>query len=279
MGRPGHFIHARLITIRALPDRIDPAMPKAPAARDEPTLSEADGIRYLHFGTEWVQGAMDMERPAELVLEYTRQMMAWLLFLDPPREGAIGLLGLGAGSLARFCLKHTRSRIAVVEWNPLVTAVCRSFFRLPQAARLEIEHADAGDWAVDPLHAGRCPVLMVDLYDAQARGPVRDSVDFYAGCRRLLGEAGVMVVNLFGAHESFPRNLANLERAFDGRLALLPEIEEGNRIVLAFSGPPLELAPSQLLARAEDVESAYGLPARRWARSLIGQARGGRLAF
>jgi len=166
-----------------------------------------------------------------------------------------------------------------VEWNPMVTAVCRSFFRLPQSDRLTIEHADAGRWVVEPQRYGQCPVLMVDLYDAQARGPVRDSVQFYAGCRRLLGEAGIMTVNLFGAHSSFPRNLANLRQAFDGRLALLPEIDEGNRIVLAFSGPPLSLAPQQLLDRAEQVESAYGLPARRWARALMAQARSGRLAF
>lgn len=254
-------------------------MPKPARAADEPTLSEADGIRYLHFGTQWIQGAMDMARPNELVLEYTRQMMAWLLFLDPPREGAIGMLGLGAGSLARFCLKRTRSAVVAVEWNPLVTAVCRSFFRLPRSPRLTIEHADAGDWVADPRRSGQCPVLMVDLYDAQARGPVRDSAAFYAGCRRLLGDAGVMTVNLFGAHASFPRNLANLQEAFDGRLALLPEIDEGNRIVLAFSGPPLSLQADQLLARAEDVESAYGLPARRWARALLGRAVGGQVSF
>ena len=46
-----------------------------------PTISEAAGVRYLHFGTEWVQGAMWVEQPAELVLEYTAQLMAWLLLV------------------------------------------------------------------------------------------------------------------------------------------------------------------------------------------------------
>jgi len=247
----------------------------AAAAADTPTLSESDGIRYLHFGSEWVQGAMRMAEPAELVLEYTAQMMAWLLFLDPPREGAVGMLGLGAGSLARYCLKHTRSEVVVVEWNPQVTAVCRMFFRLPAPRRLAVHHADAGDWVQDPAHAGTCPVLMVDLYDAEARGPVRDSVAFYRGCRQVLGEVGVLSVNLFGRHESYARNIANLERAFEGRLLRLPEIDAGNQIVLAFSGPPLAVPAAQLMARAEDVEARYGLPARRWARALMRQAEGG----
>ncbi len=247
----------------------------SPPVHDQPTLSEADGIRYLHFGTEWIQGAMRIKAPAELVLEYTGQMMAWLLFLDPPKDEAIGLLGLGAGSLARFCLKHTRSPVAVVEWNPQVTAVCQMFFRLPAAARLSIDHDDAAAWVADPRHAGRCPVLMVDLYDASARGPVRDSEAFYRGCRRVLGDVGVLSVNLFGQHESFDRNIENLRRAFDDRIVLLPEIDAGNQIVLAFSGPPLAITPARLLARAEEVESRYGLPARRWARSLVRHAVAG----
>jgi len=246
---------------------------------EEPTLSEADGVRYLHFGTEWIQGAMRASDPYELVLEYTRQMMAWLLFLEPPRDAAIGLLGLGAGSLTRYCLKHTRSRLQVVEWNPQVTMACRMFFRLPQVARLDIAHDDAARWVADPARAGACPVLMVDLYDAQARGPVRDSVQFYRDCRRVLGEAGVLAVNLFGEHESFPRNIENLSRAFDGRLAMLPEIDAGNRIVLAFSGPPLRLAPAALLARADLVERRHRLPARRWAKALMSHGRDGWLDF
>ncbi|WP_019938504.1 spermidine synthase [Bordetella sp. FB-8] len=245
---------------------------RTPTEQDQPTLSEADGVRYLHFNTEWVQGAMRIADPSALVLEYTAQMMAWLLFLAPPREASIGLLGLGAGSLARFCLKQTRSDLEVVEWNPRVTAVCQSFFRLPPSPRMRIHHTDAGLWVADPLNAGKCPVLMADLYDAQARGPVRDSVAFYRACRRVLGEAGVLAVNLFGRHESFSRNIDNLCTAFDDRVILLPEIDQGNQIVLAFSGPPLAVTPAQLLERAEQIEAEYGLPARRWARALLGHA-------
>ena len=208
----------------------------SPSEFDQPTLSESDGVRYLHFNTEWVQGAMRVKNPAELVLEYTGQMMAWLLFLEPPKEEAIGMLGLGAGSLARFCAKHTRSPLLAVEWNPAVTAAGHMFFRLPGQNRLQVEHADAGAWVADPLNAGRCPVLMVDLYDAQAQGPVRDSVKFYRDCRRVLGEVGVLAVNLFGRHESFGKNIDNLSKAFDDRVILLPEIDAGNQIVLAFSG-------------------------------------------
>lgn len=250
-----------------------------PSEHDIPTLSEAAGIRYLHFGTEWIQGAMAVADPPRLVLEYTRQMMAWLLFTDPPRAPAsIGILGLGAGSLVRYCLKHTASRVRAVEWNPMVVTVCQMYFRLPVSSRrLDIVLADAGDWVGDPANHGSSPVLMVDLYDAEARGPVRDSLEFYTHCRQVLGERGILTVNLFGEHESFPRNLHHLDLAFDGRVMVLPEIDAGNRIALCFAGEPFACEPDQLLDRAETVEAKYGLPARRWARALMrGAATGGR---
>jgi spermidine synthase len=250
--------------------------PKAIVPEHEPpTISESGGIRYLHFGTEWVQGAMWIKEPAELVLEYTAQMMAWLLFLEPLRNQTIGMFGLGAGSLARFCLKHLRQNVQVVEWNPQVTAVCQLYFKLPQPKRLLIDHADAGVWVTDPAHHGLHAVLMVDIYDADARGPVRDSLDFYLNCKHALADVGILTVNLFGAHESYARNIRNLSQAFEGRILTLPQIDAGNQVVLAFKGPVLAVSIEQLLLRAEEVESIYHLPARRWARSMIGRAEHG----
>lgn len=240
-----------------------------PYSDDEPTLSEFDGIRYLHFGTKWVQGAMRIARPAELVLDYTQEMMAWLLFVDPQPSDQIGILGLGAGSLLKYTLKHTPAHVETVEWNEQVTAICRAYFRLPTSGLSVITHADAGAWVNDIQNRKRFSVLMVDLYDAQAQGPVRDSFEFYEGCRRVLNENGVMVVNLFGNHESFPHNIENIRQAFDGKVLQLPQTSAGNRIVLAFTGAALQQTTAQILERAEHVASHYKLPAVRWARALL----------
>ncbi|AEC19539.1 hypothetical protein PT7_0999 [Pusillimonas sp. T7-7] len=237
-------------------------------------MSELDGIRYLHFGTEWVQGAMQVAKPAELVLAYTQQMMAWLLFLEPAKTDTVGILGLGAGSLLRYTLKHTPASVVTVEWNPAVTAVCRAYFRLPESRRSSIDHCDAGLWVKQSQSINRCTALMVDLYDAYAQGPVRDSLEFYQGCYRSLAETGVMSVNLFGDHSSFAPNIQNIRDAFDGRVLELPEIDAGNRIVLAFKGPLLDVTARQFLLRAEEVESKYGLPGRRWAKELLSQRPG-----
>ncbi|CAM5792467.1 spermidine synthase [Castellaniella caeni] len=238
---------------------------------DIPTLSEEDGVRYLHFNSEWIQGAMRTARPSELVLAYTQQMMAWLLFVRPGMRDTLGILGLGAGSLLRFSLRHTRAQIETVERNPAVTAMCRAFFRLPGSARSHIDHADARDWVARPDAAGRYRALMVDLYDSQAQGPVCDEPAFYRDCFRVLDEPGVMAVNLFGQHASFEHNLQGIRAAFNGKVLCLPEIDEGNTVALAFKGPVLDVSARTLLDRAAELEQRTGLPARRWARALLAQ--------
>lgn len=242
-----------------------------PYCDDSPTLSEFDGIRYLHFGTKWVQGAMRIARPNDLILDYTEQMMAWLLFVSPQQDDHVGILGLGAGSLLKYTLKQTPVQVETVEWNEQVTAICRAYFRLPESGRSVITHADAAAWVNDIRNTRRFSVLMVDLYDAQAQGPVCDSIDFYEGCRRVLRDTGVMVVNLFGNHESFPHNIDNIRHAFGDRVLQLPQTTAGNRIVLAFGDQALQQTTADLLKRAEQVAAQYKLPATRWARALLDQ--------
>lgn len=236
------------------------------------TLSEFDGVRYLHFGTSWIQGAMRLSRPYDLVLTYTQQMMAWLLFDELDEDDEIAILGLGAASLLRFCMKHTRNPLHTVEINPRVTAMCRSFFRLPENKRSQIYHQDALQWVKSTPHIGRYKILMVDLYDAQAQGPVCSSLDFYQDCYRCLDEKGMMTVNLFGEHHSYDENINHISQAFAGNLLILPEIDEGNVVVIAFKGDYLaQTTTAQLMEAAERVQRQYKLPARRWAKAILAE--------
>jgi spermidine synthase len=122
------------------------------ASGAEVTLSELDGVRYLHFGTEWVQGAMQLAHPYRLELEYQQQMMAPLLFVPEPVD--VLQLGLGAAALTKFCHRNLRSsRITAVELSPRVIRVARQWFALPpDDPRLRVVQADAG-----PLPARRQP--------------------------------------------------------------------------------------------------------------------------
>jgi len=234
------------------------------------TISEQDGVRYLHFGTQWIQGAMSLTRPDDLVLSYTQQMMGWLLFAAASSMRHIAVLGLGAGGVVRFCHRHVKqAQIDVVEINPQVSAMCQAFFRLPDSERIQLIHADAEQWVNELQQQGRYDLLLVDLYDEHARGPVCSSLDFYQGCYQSLNDRGILVVNLFGRHESFDPNVNNIRQAFDGRVVLLPEVDEGNIVVLAFKGRQLDTSIGELLEIAGQIKQRYRFPALSWVKGLL----------
>lgn len=230
------------------------------------TLSELEGVRYLHFGTEWVQGAMRIRKPDWIELEYAQQMMAWMLFNRDPRH--IVQLGLGTGALTKFSYRQfPQAQVTAVELNPAVISICHSMFKLPEAdERLMLIESDAMDFIVHAATHGIIDALQVDLYDATARGPVLDSPEFYQACYDSLAPGGVMTVNLFGDHPSYARNLRAMEFAFDSVVSL-PEVHDGNVVALAFKGEPAFDFP-ELYARAALIESQTKLPAKSWVNGI-----------
>jgi len=236
----------------------------------EPSIAVSDerGVRYLHFGTVWVQGAMRLRRPWDIELDYLRHMMAWQLFVEP--RGEILQIGLGAASLAKYTWKRLpQARVVVVEIEPAVVAVARQQFGLPpEDDRLELVIEDGARYVAHPRNRGRFAVIQVDAYDAAANGPVLGGPGFYAACRRALAEPGVLVVNLFGMHSSLDDHLADLRDAFEGRVKLLPPVEAGNVIALAFAGPKRRLSWPELYGRATAIEETQPLRATGWVNAL-----------
>lgn len=234
------------------------------------TISEFDGVRYLHLGdTPWVQGAMRLRKPRSLELDYVQRMMAWLLLRDPAvlDDTRVVQLGLGAAALTRFCHGELGLRTTAVELNAQVVAACRQWFRLPaDDERLSVQIADAGAWVQDRAHHGSAEVLSVDLYDHEAAAPVLDDDEFYRGCHDVLTDGGVMTVNLFGRNASFSRSARRIEAAFaasGGTVRMLAPTPEGNTIVLALRAGTFP-DEAVLRERAAAVTACCGLKAVRW---------------
>ncbi|MDB5774504.1 MAG: spermidine synthase [Herbaspirillum sp.] len=230
------------------------------------TLSESDGVRYLHFGTEWVQGAMRLRKPDAIELEYAQQMMAWMLFLTEPQH--IVQLGLGTGALTKFSYRQfSDARITAVELNPSVISICYSMFKLPpDDERLAVLEMNAADYVDDAAHHGTVDALQVDLYDATARGPVLETPEFYRACADCLSDNGIMTVNLFGDHPSFARNLKAMRYAF-AQVIALPEVHDGNVIAIAFK-TARALDFTLLHQRAAEIAAAFKLPAKSWVNGM-----------
>jgi len=199
-----------------------------PQTLPDVTMSEDGEVRFLHLGTEWIQGSMIIDAPFDIELDYVQRMMAF-------------------------------------EINPQVLAACRGWFKLPDdGPRLRVVLADAEQEIRNPVYTGHIDALQVDLYDHEAAAPVLDSPDFYADCRSVLTDDGCMTVNLFGRDASYERSLQSICAVFgeDAVWAFKPT-REGNTIVLAqrTADRPTRMA---LLARAEEIQSRWRLPAVKW---------------
>jgi spermidine synthase len=221
-------------------------------------------VRTLHVGGEAIQSSMRLEDPYALALDYTRCMMAFLLFHAEPREAL--MIGLGGGSLAKFLLKNLRrTRTKVVELDPRVVAAAREHFALPpDGERLSVEMGDGAE-ALEPEC---CDLLMIDAFEDELHVPRLASREFYDGAFLALREPGALVVNFMDDDPKFDLTLERLERAFGGAVVVMPALYDPNIIAFALKGAPARLAWHSLRERAERLESRLKLPFGRYVSRL-----------
>jgi spermidine synthase len=220
-------------------------------------IREDAGVRTLHFGSDWVQGAMRIARPWNLELEYTREMMASLLLRDAPRK--VLLIGLGAASLTKFLYRnYPQAHLTVVEIEPAVVAAARQFFKLPEDPKRL--HLVIGDGAEFVLNSNKkFDLILVDGFDEKARTGALETLPFYQACRTRLSDDGMMAVNMLTRSRGFKATAARIAEAFDDRALVFPSCESGNAVALAAGGTPLEVSFEGLKENALKLKEATGL--------------------
>ena len=164
---------------------------------------------------------MRIARPWSLELAYTREMMAGLLLRPQtqwPRHAL--LIGLGAGSLAKFIYRNLPDcHITVVEINPQVEYIARQYFKLPDdPKRLDVIIGCGADYM---LAGGRkFDLILADGYDPDAKAGVLDTEPFYLACRSRLSERGLLVptcsaaIRVFRSALNGSKRLLTSERSF-----------------------------------------------------------------
>ena len=227
-------------------------------------VSDARGVRTLHVGGEAIQSAMRLDDPHALALDYTRCMMAFLLFHPQPREAL--MIGLGGASLPKFFHRHLRStRVRVVELDERVVAAARTHFSLPRDdERLTVEVGD-GAQALTPEC---CDVLVIDAYHDEMHVPQLASAEFYDAAFLALREPGALVVNFMDDDPQFDRYLRRLERAFGGAVLAMPALYDPNILAFALRGAPPAIEWDSLRRRAQKLEARYRLPFTRYVPKL-----------
>lgn len=223
-------------------------------------IREEAGVRTLHFGSEWIQGAMRIARPWNLELEYTKEMMASVLLREDshfPRK--VLLIGLGAASLTKFLYRnYPLAKLTVVEIEARVVAAAKQFFKLPEdPLRLKIVIGDGVEFVLNSTQT--YDLILVDGFDADARAGALDTSPFYQAARAHLNHNGIMAVNLLGRSKGFEASVERISKAFDQRAIAFPSCDSGNTICFAAAGEAIQISLDEMKDQALELKEKIGL--------------------
>jgi spermidine synthase len=232
----------------------------------KPFLYEGEHDIALHFDFSATQSHMLKSDPDKLILGYTRTMMGFLLFQPKPER--IAMIGLGGGSLAKYCLRHiTEAHFTAVEINPNVIALRDKFGIPPDSPNFEVVCADGADYVRNRFEP--VDVLLVDGFDRDGQPGQLGGVEFYDHCYAKLRNGGVLVVNLLSGDTKSGTYMARIRESFDGQVVVVQAEEKGNQIVFAYKGrdyPPLTTTMSE---RVRDLGPTHTVALHAIAQKVI----------
>lgn len=222
----------------------------------KPFIVEDGQVRYLHLGMTYVQSAMRIDEPDMLDLRYTQKMMGFLLFQPPPRH--LLTLGLGGGSLAKFCYRQLPSTdITVIEIDPDVIALRRHFLVPEDDRRFRVLCADGAEYVA--MLDAQIDVLLADAFDSQGLATSLAHPAFMQSAFESLRPDGILVMNLAGDKTRYAGLLKASLDVFERRVLLLPVYDDSNHILFAFKEPRFQPDWSGMKSRARELKSRHGL--------------------
>jgi len=232
---------------------------------DRPFVIDDGLTRSLYFSLKYVQSTMYTRDPIRLEFAYTQKMMSFMLFQHETRN--ILMLGLGGGSLAKFCYSHLQEcQIRVVEIDPYVIGF-RDQFHIPEDnERFSVIHDDATHYI------GNCPiqpdVIMMDAFDRHGFSASIDDQRFYRKARSVLSPNGILVANLAGSQTERLTHLNWIREAFEDHLLILQIEDDGNHVVVAFRDRMYEPEWRQIEKQAKQLQNRFCMNFPRMAQKL-----------
>ena len=231
----------------------------------KPFVIDDGKSRFLYFNVRLMQSEMSLKTPNDLMLRYTQKMMAFLLF--HPRPKRIVLIGLGGGSLVKFC--HHRlpgTQMTAVELNPEVIAWRDTFLLPPDGPRLQILEADGADY-LEQTEKG-IDALLVDAFDKTGFAPSLANRDFFENAYAKLAGNGVLVINLAGEKDSYTGLIGEAMHVFDDQVIVISVPDDGNHVLYAFKERHFEPRWRWLHSFAKELRANHGLDFPAFAQKM-----------
>jgi len=231
----------------------------------QPYILETASERRLHFTHCSIQSVMNLDAPDALISAYTRKMMAFLLFNPQPKS--IVMVGLGGGSLAKFCYRNLRkTQITVVEIDARVVAL-RDEFSIPMDDDRFRIVCDDGAHYISQL-ADQIDVILVDAFDPIGLAPTLASSDFYVQAAQRLSPRGVLVMNFSGDTNRYATHMREIRTVFGRSTRLVPVATDDNLLLFAFGRHVPQLTTARYESRAQRLQTRLELEFPRYLRRI-----------
>lgn len=222
----------------------------------KPFVIDDGKSRFLYFNVRLMQSEMSLKAPHDLAIRYTQKMMAFLLF--QPRPKRIVLIGLGGGSLIKFCYQRMPgTQLTAVELDPNVIAFRDTFLMPPDDDRLQVLEADGAEF-LESTEKG-IDALLVDAFDKTGFAPSLANREFFDNAYAKLSGNGVLVINLAGEKETYAGLIGEAMHVFDDQVIVISVPDDGNHILYAFKERHFEPRWRWLHNYAKELRAKFGL--------------------
>lgn len=222
----------------------------------KPFVVDDGKSRFLYFNVRLMQSEMSLQAPNDLAIRYTQKMMAFLLFQPKPKR--LVLIGLGGGSLIKFC--HHRlpgTHLTAVELDPNVIAFRDTFLVPADGPRLQVLQADGAEYIAEAEKG--IDVLLVDAFDKTGFAPSLANREFFENAYAKLSGNGVMVINLAGEKETYAGLIGEAMHVFDDQVIVISVPDDGNHVLYAFKEHWFEPRWRWLHNYAKELRARFGL--------------------
>ena len=222
----------------------------------KPFVIDDGKSRFLYFNVRLMQSEMSLKAPHDLAIRYTQKMMAFLLF--QPRPKRIVLIGLGGGSLIKFCYQRMPgTQLTAVELDPNVIAFRDTFLLPPDNDRLQVLQADGAEF-LESTDKG-IDALLVDAFDKTGFAPSLANREFFDNAYAKLSGNGVLVINLAGEKETYAGLIGEAMHVFDDQVIVISVPDDGNHVLYAFKERHFEPRWRWLHNYAKELRAKFGL--------------------
>jgi spermidine synthase len=237
-----------------------------PAGTESPLICEDNGELSLHFNFPTIQSRMRKAAPEQLLLDYTRTMMGFLLLQPRPRR--IVMIGLGGGSLAKYCRhKLPDADFTAIELSAEVIALRDEFEIPPDGPGFRVICGDGADYVRSD--GERADVLLVDGFDCGGQPDQLCSAAFYDYCYARLEEGGVLVVNLCADDTGYGSYVGRIRDSFAEKIFVIEADEGENKIVFAQKGGVFPPGFDVLAERLRTLEATHPVDLDQTAQKML----------